>query len=241
MNFTKKKLPIIILVVASFALHFSFLTYPAQVVFDEVHFGKFVSAYFSHEYYFDIHPPLGKIMIAGFAKTAGFEPGFDFNQIGKQFDAKNLLILRFLPALFGSLLPLVIYLLLKQMGFSVKVAFLGGFLTLADNALLVQSKFILLDVFLLLFGFLSLYFFLKAKQEKEFAKNLAFLATSAALAACSLSIKWTGLSFLGIIFLVFFVDAARKFWLQEFRLKAFCLQAGSLVAIPFIVYYLVFY
>ncbi|MFN7088533.1 MAG: phospholipid carrier-dependent glycosyltransferase [Candidatus Paceibacteria bacterium] len=43
---------------------FLFIWNPPEVVFDEVHFGKFLYAYFTGEYYFDIHPPLGKLILA---------------------------------------------------------------------------------------------------------------------------------------------------------------------------------
>ena len=52
----KKSWPFLLLAVLSFTVHFAFLSYPAQVVFDEVHFGKFVAGYFTHQYFFDIHP-----------------------------------------------------------------------------------------------------------------------------------------------------------------------------------------
>ena len=66
---------IIIILIASIAVHFTFFGYPSETVFDEVHFGKFVSGYYTGEYYFDIHPPLGKLMIAGFAKLFDLPSG----------------------------------------------------------------------------------------------------------------------------------------------------------------------
>lgn len=236
-DFLKKNYPILIIMILAFATRFAFLSYPAEVVFDEVYFGKFVNAYFTNEYYFDIHPPLGKMLIAGFAKISRVSPDFDFSQIGKKFNNGDFLMLRFLPALFGALLPLIIYLILKQTGSLNKTAFFGSFLIIFDNALLVQSKFILLDSALLFFGFSSLYFFLKYKNAQDNKKKLLLLLASATLATFSFSIKWTGLSFAGIIILVFLGDLIRK----KICFKAFVLKLFIFTLASFIIYYFIFW
>src|SRR3989338_5412551 len=127
---------LIILFIASIGVHFAFFGHPNETVFDEVHFGKFVSAYYTHEFYFDIHHALGKIMIAGFAKLSNFKPEFAFANIGEPYPNKQYLVLRFLPTLASSILPLIIFLLLLEMGIPLFVAFVGGFLILLENALL---------------------------------------------------------------------------------------------------------
>ena len=122
---TNKKSVFIILVL-SIATHFAFFGLPDETVFDEVHFGKFVSGYYTGEYYFDIHPPLGKLMIAGFAKLFNFKPEFNFAEIGEKFPDKKYLALRFLPVLAGTLIPIIIFLLILELGISPIAALAGG-------------------------------------------------------------------------------------------------------------------
>ena len=224
-----KNLPIIILLFLGLLTHFLFLTYPVEVVFDEVYFGKYVSSYLTNQYYFDNHPPLGKLMIAGAAKVFGYSPGFDFAQIGESANSQTLLILRFLPALFGSFLPVIIYLILRRLKLSQLIAFFGAFLIIIDNAVLIQSKFILMDIFLLFFGFTSIYFLLRRRE------NSYFLLLSVISATFAFSIKWTGLSFLGLIGLATAIDSLKKPELKKIFAKAL-----FLFIIPFAVYYLVF-
>src|SRR3990167_10108842 len=152
---------IIILLALGLITRFAFFGHPSETVFDEVHFGKFVSGYYTREYFFDIHPPGGKLIIAGFAKLFNFKPGFTFTEIGNEYPDKQYLVLRFLPSLAGALLPLVIFLLLVELGISRSAAFWGGLLIVFENAILTQSHYILLDSLLLLFGFLSLLFYFK--------------------------------------------------------------------------------
>lgn len=229
---TKTEILILLfLIVLGFLTRFLFLWYPAEVVFDEVHFGKFVSAYFTHQYYFDIHPPLGKLMVAFNAKILGFKGGFDFSHIGESFDKINLLKLRLLPAFFGALLPILIYLIILKFGLSKKAAFLGAFLLIFDPAFLVQSKFILVDLFLLFFGFLAIYFFIFSKQATSIKKSYLFLTISAIFSALALSIKWTGLSFLGIIIFFTFLD-----FFKNRQFKNNLLKFIILIIIPFVIY-----
>lgn len=219
MNITsrvKNCYPLLLLLVLALATRFLFLWYPAQVVFDEVHFGKFVSAYFSQQYYFDIHPPLGKLMIAGLAHLTGVRPDAAFVKIGEAVSSRELFILRFLPGLFGCLLPLVFYGIVLALGGSGKTAFLAGLLAVFENAFLVESKFLLVDSFLFFFGFLSiLVFLLSRKQEDRLKKYLLYFA-SMVFASLAFSIKWTGLSFLGIILFFSFISSLKNFSLKRF-------------------------
>ena len=192
------KLAIGIILGLSIVTHFIFFGLPKETVFDEVHFGKFVSAYFSHEYYFDIHPPLGKLLIAGAGRIVNFSPEFDFGQIGEKYNNNKYTALRLLPTLAGTLLPLVIYLLCLEIGFKRRTAFLAGLLIIFENSILVQSRFILMDAFLILFGFTALFFYFKF-QNKNRSHYLLLAGTFSAL---SFSIKWTGMAFLGIIILL---------------------------------------
>lgn len=213
-----------ILLLGSALTHFIYFGHPNQTVFDEVHFGKFVSGYYTHEYYFDIHPPLGKLMIAGFAKLFNFKPEFSFAKIGDPFPDHKYLALRFLPSLAGALLPVVIFLLALQLKFKPRAAFAAGIMVVVENALLVQTRYILMDGFLLLFGFSALLFY--------FRRKFLWMAVLSGLAA---SIKWTGLTFLALPFLIEALPIYKqRGYKQILKLPIYFLL------IPLIVYFSVF-
>jgi len=171
------------------------------VVFDEFHFGKFVNAYLKKESFFDIHPPLGKLIIAGFVKL--FSPSLpcSFQEIGQKCPALTFYLLRTPVLIAGILLILIFYLFLKELTSSKTIGFIGSFLLIFENAFIVQSRFGLLDIFLIFFGFLGLYLFLKFNEKR----NFLYLIFSGFFLGASFSIKWTGASFFAIfLFLLIF-------------------------------------
>lgn len=221
-----------LLLLISLLTHFIFFSYPSETVFDEVHFGKFISGYLTGKYFFDIHPPLGKLLIAGVAKITDFKPDFSFKKIGQKFPDNSYIWLRFLPRLAGALLPIIIFLIALQLGIKIKYSFLTGLFVALENALIVQSRFILIDSFLLLFGFTSLLFFIKYRQTSTSYKKL-FLFLSGFFAALAFSVKWTGLSFLGLI-LIFYLFKTLK---SDKKIKTALNGLVFLIIIPAIIYF----
>lgn len=212
---------ILFLTVAAFATRFAFLTYPSEVVFDETHFGTFVSAYFTHEYYFDIHPPLGKVLIAAFAWLFGFRGGETFAHIGDAVHPHALFALRFLPALFGALVVPLLFAFIVAVSGSRRAALIGSSFVLFDNAFLVQSRFTLLDLTLVFFGILALTLAAHAfRSPLRSFRRLALFSLAAIASACAFSVKWTGLSFLGLIAVAYGVDVLRRRDVRELLLVA---------------------
>jgi len=224
---------IIAILVLSALAHFVFWGSPNSVVFDEVHFGKFISGYFTGEYFFDIHPPLGKLLISATGFLAGFVPGFGFKTIGDSFTDTIYMWLRLLPMLAGTVIPLIGYLLARELKISKISSFLIGLLLVFENSLLVQSRFILLDSFLLLFGFSSLLIYLISKRKK----SLGLFTLSIALASLALSVKWTGGSFLAIIGIFELVQLIKN----HARLKEYIYKSAIISALPLLIYFSIFW
>ncbi|MCX6738188.1 MAG: phospholipid carrier-dependent glycosyltransferase [Candidatus Parcubacteria bacterium] len=230
---TKANWLLIVLISLSFLTHFMFLNYPSEVVFDEYYFGRFASDYLTKTSYFDIHPPLGKMILAGAGEIFNIKTNCTFEKIGYPCSSDIFLALRFLPALFGTLLILLFYALIKLLITSDTTALIGGFLLLFENSILVQSRHILIDIFLLFFGLLGVYLYFRA--EKSITKNkkyLLYILSGLSLGAC-VSIKWTGIGFCIIILFSMMLRMADK----KLNFKKF-FTFGCLIAIPIITIYL---
>ncbi|GAB0098898.1 Protein O-mannosyltransferase 1 [Sergentomyia squamirostris] len=183
-----------ILFIVAFLTRIFKLSQPRDVVFDELHYGKYVSLYMRNTFFFDQHPPLGKQLIAGVASMMNYDGNFTFTKIGASY-AENVPIfwLRFVPALCGSLLSSLAYKLLQEFGLYRWTALLGGFLMIFDNALLTQSRFILMEPILLFFILLGLLFLMKFHNSPRYSSPWFIYASLTAVAfTCALSVKFVG-------------------------------------------------
>ena len=213
-----------ILTLSSAALHFWHLFSPRAVVFDEVYYEKFAGFYMTGAHFFDVHPPLGRLLFLGLAKILGIGPDPLVSGVSEP-------ALRILPATFGTLLVPLVFVVLYQLRASRRVATLGALAILLDNALLTISRLILPDIFLIVFGLAAVSAYLEART-REGRGRWGFLALSGLLAGCALSVKWTGASGLGVVLAAWFADwvIAGRPW------RRFVREGALLVALPAAVY-----
>lgn len=201
-----------ILIAGGLFTRFLWLAHPAVVVWDEHHFSRYAAHYLDGRYFFDIHPPLGKLLIAAALRAAGAGPvAFDFEPDTPYPAEYPHVAARFFPALFGGLLPAVVYLFARSLRLSTRASFVAGALALLDNALLAESRLVFIDILVPFFGYAALAAFLAHQRFSPFQSRWWLLLTlSAFLAICAASVKWTGGGALLVIALLAFIEAVRE-------------------------------
>ncbi|OLY79840.1 Dolichyl-phosphate-mannose-protein mannosyltransferase 4 [Smittium mucronatum] len=224
---------------------------PGQVVFDEVHFGKFSSYYLRREYYFDVHPPLAKMILAIPGWLIGYDGKFLFDKIGMDFTENGApyFIMRSLVAMFGSGIPILTYMIMAESGYSLAVTFATAFMITFDNSLVLHSRLILLDSIMLFFIVGSVYSYIrfyKLRFQPFTTQWYTWLFSTGIFLGCSFSCKLVGLftymsvGVLVIIDLWNILDIKKGNSMQQF-VKHFSTRFVALITTPFLLYLSFFY
>ncbi|KAK1757515.1 Dolichyl-phosphate-mannose--protein mannosyltransferase [Echria macrotheca] len=233
----------------AFLTRFWGITHPNEVVFDEVHFGKFASYYLERTYFFDVHPPFGKLLFALMGWLVGYDGHFHFDNIGDSYIANKIpyVAFRSLPAILGALTVSVTYLIMWESGYSLPACIVAAGLVLLDNAHIGQTRLILLDatlVFAMACSLLCYIKFYKLRHEPFSRKWWKWLILTGFALSCDISTKYVGLfAFITIgsaviIDLWDLLDIKRPggaLSLPEFG-KHFAARAFGLIIMPFIFY-----
>lgn len=166
--------------------------HPKEVVFDEVYFPQMAQQYLKGEQFFDIHPPLGKLLIA----------------LAQSVFGDTFFAWRIAPLIAGIALVAIVYIFVMRLFEKRGIALLASLFVAIDGLFIVYSRIGLIDLFMLDFGFLSaLYCLIFARQ-----KRLVYLLVSALFLGLAIAVKWIGLGFfaLNIVILVLYLD--QSFW-----------------------------
>ncbi|EKM81771.1 hypothetical protein AGABI1DRAFT_118848 [Agaricus bisporus var. burnettii JB137-S8] len=240
-----------ILTTIAFALRFYKISHPDQVVFDEVHFGKFASYYITRQYYFDVHPPFAKLLFGLAGWFVGFDGEFTFDNIGDNYTLNNVpyIGMRALPAVLGSLTVPIVYAIMKESGYSTIIAAFSASLILFDNAHITQSRLILLDATLIFFMALTIYAYVRFRKlrYREFSTEWwVWLVLTGVFMACTWGSKVNGILTVACIGIAVLIDLwdildHKKGTTMDYFYQHFIARAIGLIVIPFVVYLTFFY
>lgn len=236
--------------VAAF-LRFRIIGFPDKVVFDEVHFGKFASYYLQGTYFFDLHPPFAKLLIAFAGWLVGYDGAFKFDNIGDNYITNNApyIAYRSLLAIQGTAVVPIMFLTMKTLNFSVVACVLSSAIVALDNAHVIDSRLILLDSTLIISVALTIYSYAKFStyRRQPFTQWwwTWLLATGVSL-SCVISTKYVGVFTYFTIGLAvvhelwILLDIKKGLTIEEF-LQHFLARLFSLIIVPFCIYLFWFY
>jgi dolichyl-phosphate-mannose-protein mannosyltransferase len=176
------------------------------LVFDEVYYAKFANNYLTQTKFFNAHPPLSQYLIAigiAIGEKLPFGQGVVNDLTGSIIKTWSY---RWLNAVTGSFIPLVVAGMAFQLTQRTRFAILVGVLSALDGLFLVESRYALNNVYLVLFGLLGQICFLvgaRVVTERDDDPNAwmmpsqswMWLLLSGFFLGCSISIKWNGLWF----------------------------------------------
>ncbi|QLQ78040.1 hypothetical protein HG537_0A02870 [Torulaspora globosa] len=244
---TKERLLVAGLAIFTCVVRLYNLSQPNEVIFDEVHFGGFASKYIKREFFFDVHPPLAKMLFAWIASFAGFDGSFEFKEIGDVYPATvPYVLMRSLAAVAGSLTVLLLYFTLRASGVRIWVALASAVCFAVENSFVTISRYILLDAPLMLFIAASVYCFKKYELlPTNSLQSFKYLVLTGIALGLSASAKWVGfftIGWVGILCLWrlwFFLGDLSKPVSSTIKIAA--VKGTVLLGIPMIIYVFFFY
>ncbi|MCL4119094.1 UNVERIFIED_CONTAM: hypothetical protein GTU68_019371 [Idotea baltica] len=221
---------------------------PDHVVWDETHFGKFASWYINRTFFFDVHPPLGKMLIGAFGYLTGYDGAFAFVKPGDKYDGVSYIGMRVCCTAMGASLVPFSFITIWEMTRSLPAATLASSFILFDVGLLTLNQYILLDPILLFFimGSVMGYSKFKSQRDRPFSRGWwTWLCFTGVMLSGSVSVKFVG------VFVVVYVgfNTIKDLWdiygdlcnPMMYVLKHFVARALGLIVLPIALYLFYFF
>ncbi|KAM9380867.1 protein O-mannosyl-transferase 2 [Phaethornis superciliosus] len=180
----------------SFASRFHRLPEPPHVCWDETHFGKMGSYYINRTFFFDVHPPLGKMLIGLAGYLSGYDGTFPFQKPGDRYEQHSYIGMRGFCAFLGSCLVPFAYLTVLELSKSLPAALLTAFILIFDTGCITLSQYILLDPILMFFLMAAVLSMVKCNScaDRPFSASWWFwLSLTGVNLAGAMGVKFVGL------------------------------------------------
>lgn len=177
-------------------------------------FGKFGSHYLKREFYFDVHPPLGKMLVGLSGYLAGYNGSFEFKSGEVYPEELNFKFMRQFNSTFGALCVPLAYFTAKELRLRRPTVWLITLAVLFENSYTTISRFILLDSMLLFFTFTTVFCWAKIHglRHQSFSPEwIIWLMITGVSIGCVCSVKWVGMFGTALIGLYTIEDLWTKF------------------------------
>ncbi|ODV74499.1 dolichyl-phosphate-mannose-protein mannosyltransferase PMT2 [Cyberlindnera jadinii NRRL Y-1542] len=180
-----------------------------NVVWDEAHFGKFGSYYLRHEFYHDVHPPLGKMLVGLSGYIAGYNGSWDFPSGQAYPEYIDFVKMRLFNAMFSVLCVPLAYYTARGIGFNTPAVWLFTLMVIFDTSYVTLGKFILLDSMLMFFTVATMFCFVRFHNERKAPfgrKWWKWILLTGISIGCVCSVKMVGLFVTSLVGIYTVVD-----------------------------------
>ncbi|KAG9062066.1 hypothetical protein KI688_006788 [Linnemannia hyalina] len=238
-----------VLTVATLGVRFWRISWPDEVILDEMNVGQLVNGYAKGEFVLDAHPPLGKMILAGVSSLSDYSGSFDFEDIGDHYPGwVPYASMRATMALMGAVCAPMAYVTIKASGHGAPAAILATTLVAFDNALTANNRMMALDAPLMFFTaatIMSWNLFIKQSARPFTGFWWTWLLATGASTAGAMSVKLVGIvsavTILHFMSLNLWSLARDKSVDTGMWMKHFAARVGALVALPLTLYLLIFH
>lgn len=205
------------------------------LVFDEVYNAKLANYYLIGKEFVNAHPPLSRYLIAIGIWLGSFLPASADTINDLTGSLRSTFSYRWLNALTGSFIPLLIAAIAYQLSRSQRQAILAALFASLDGLFLVESRYALNNIYLVFFGLVGQLLFLLALKHPQ--RRSLFLMGAGFSFGATIAVKWNGLGFLLGIYLLFLLSPTTRIKWQElfFYLAVIPLIVYSLLWVPHLI------
>ncbi|TMW46383.1 hypothetical protein DOY81_008535 [Sarcophaga bullata] len=226
------------------------VTEPDHVCWDETHFGKMGSWYINRTFFFDVHPPLGKMLIGLSGYLTGYNGTYPFEKPGDKYNGTHYEGMRYFCTTLGALIIPMAFDTVHDLTRSVEAAIVAAGYLIFDVGLLTLNQYILLDPILLFYMTASVWGMVKVSKATHNGLSYTrqwwmWLFFTGSMLSCTISVKFVGLF---VVLLVGF-HTANELWLilgdltkpvMESVKQLLC-RAVALIIWPLLLYITFFY
>lgn len=185
---------LLLVTTASLATRLYNVSFPAHVCWDESHFGKHASYYMNGSFFFDVHPPLGKMLLGAVGYFTGYDGNHSFEKPGVPYGDAEYTGMRAFCAILGALVVPLAFGIVWELTRSVAASTLSSVLVLFETGMLTLSRFILLDPILMFFIMAASFCYMRVRSAtfEDGRVSMRWLAWCGLCLACAASVKFVG-------------------------------------------------